>query len=195
MVLDPQEIKFLDIKDMLLFIGVLLFLIFLTLAVVAAFLAAFYAQRAYNHMPSSNDEKKDLLIIAILDWIIFGILVVVLIIFIVVLIIVFVGKIEPSPLLFIGLVALFGGVSILTAWYLIFITIQLATSIGPALKESKKNIGYSTVTSLAAGLFSILAVICLIALSKHVDGRRYEEVGYNPDGSTITEYTNYATRY
>lgn len=181
---------------MLFILGSLLYLLFIVIAIVAAFLGALYAQRAYNTMPGGNDEKRDLLIIAILNWIIFGIMALIFILFVVVYVIVLVGRVQPAPLLYIGLISLIGGASILTSWYLIFITVQLATNIAPNVKTSKRNIGYATVSSLAAGLFSILGVICLIALSKHVDGRPFnQETYYDEEGNKVSPYVEFFNRY
>lgn len=147
--------------------GIIFYVVFMILAIVAGIMAVIYASRAYHGV--HNSETDNIKKVYIFDIVILCIMGVGFIIFCLIFIFMLFNKLSSRFLLFAALLSFVGILFLLSAFYLIFITINLATTFLPVgISEVKHNISLSATYSIAALMFVIIAVVALLSASSDI---------------------------
>ncbi len=150
--------------------GVVFYIVFMALAITSAVLAIVYLQRAYNGV--NNSERDTIHKILVFDYIVGVIMTIGAAVAALALVVhFFIANINPRFILFPGLLSFLGILFFLSAFYLIYVTIQLVTTILPkGIDDVKHDVGLSAVFSIACAMFTIIAIVGLLVAAGDVVG-------------------------
>jgi len=147
--------------------GIIFYVVFMFLAIAAGIMAVIHASKAYKGV--HNSETDNIQKVYIFDIVILCIMGVGFIIFCLIFIMMLFNKMSSRFLLFAALLSFVGILFLLSAFYLIFITINLVTTLLPiGISDVKHNISLSATYSIATLMFVIIAVVALLSASSDI---------------------------